>query len=485
MFKLSHRSFIASVIALFAGAHIGFSATNDTSSEPPWVSLSLDQCISIALNENPTVKIADMEVKRVNYSKKETLGSLLPSVSFGTTYNRMLEKQVAYMNMSRFPSFGGGTGDDNGEETTQTKKSSGDTGIKMGLDNSWSTGFTASVPLIAPQLWQALKISDSQILRSLEEAQSSRLDMVNSVKSAYYALLLAEDSYKVIQESYDMAAFTYDTYVKNQAVGAASKYDVLRASVAMKNIEPELIQAEIAIKQARLQLLILMGLDASFEFKTDASLEQLEASMSPRLTPRTQDEIANNPSLRINAIDLELAKKNVKLQKMSFLPTLSATFNYNWTSSSDGNPFRNFRWNPYSVFGLNLSFPLFEGGSRNSRYKQAKIQHIEATLQRENLERSITNQVNLAVDNINLNVKQIESCKESEGQAAEAHKIMKESFEIGAASYLDLRDSELALTRARLARLQAVYNYLVADSHLELLLGSAPVEYYKNLYPSK
>jgi outer membrane protein TolC len=45
-------------------------------------------------------------------------------------------------------------------------------------------------------------------------------------------------------------------------------------------------------------------------------------------------------------------------------------------------------------------------------------------------------------------------------------------------SYLDLRDSELSLTRARLTRFQAIYNFLVAQSELELLLGNAPIESY-------
>ena len=99
-------------------------------------------------------------------------------------------------------------------------------------------------------------------------------------------------------------------------------------------------------------------------------------------------------------------------------------------------------------------------------------------MQRENLERSVSSQVTLAIDNINVNVKQIASCSESVAEAERAHDIMKQSFEIGAASYLDLRDSELALTRARLTRFQAIYNFLIANSELELLLGNAPIEKY-------
>ena len=135
------------------------------------------------------------------------------------------------------------------------------------------------MPLIAPQLWQSLSLSDTQIFRNVEAAHKSRLELVNQVKNAYYTLLLAEDSRKVMQESYDMAKLTHETYTKQYALGAASDYDVLRTSVAMKNIEPQLMQADISIKQARLQLLILMGVNASFDFKINDSLANYEDTM--------------------------------------------------------------------------------------------------------------------------------------------------------------------------------------------------------------
>lgn len=87
-------------------------------------------------------------------------------------------------------------------------------------------------------------------------------------------------------------------------------------------------------------------------------------------------------------------------------------------------------------------------------------------------------QVDLAIDNIRQNVRQITSTSESVAEAERAHDIMERSFAIGAASYLDLRDSELALTRSRLAYYQSIYNYLVANSQLELLRGTAPLESY-------
>ncbi|MBO7164942.1 MAG: TolC family protein, partial [Muribaculaceae bacterium] len=84
---------------------------------------------------------------------------------------------------------------------------------------------------------------------------------------------------------------------------------------------------------------------------------------------------------------------------------------------------------------------------------------------------SLNMQVELALDNINKEIKQISTSAEGVRQAQKAHQIMQKSFEIGAATYLDLRDSELANTAAQLNYYQAIYNYLCSTSQLDLLLG--------------
>jgi outer membrane protein TolC len=478
-FNLMKKRHIASLVSVF------FAVTAAAESAPAdSVTLTLDDCVRIALSESPTIKVADLDVTRVDYSKKEVLGQLLPSISFDATYNRMLAKQVAYMNMDAFSGLGGSSSDDGstGDDDSESSSSSSSmsNGIKMGLDNSFQLGFTASMPLIAPQLWQSLKLSDSQIAQSVEQARASRLDLVNQVKNAYYALLLANDSKKVIQESYDMAALTYDIYSKQNSVGAASEYDVLRASVAMKNVEPELLQADISIKKARLQLLILMGVSADTPFKFSGELSDYEKTMYADVLALGND-YSNNSSLVLQRLQTNTLSRALKVQKMSLIPTLSLATNYNWTSSSNGNPLRNFRWNPYSYVALSLSVPLYQGGQRMARIRQAEIQVEQADWQQQNLERSVNMQVTLAQDNIKLNVKQIASCSESVMQAQRAYDIMRQSFDIGAASYLELRDSQLALTQSRLTRYQAIYNYLLAGAELELLLGNAvPVQQTDN-----
>ena len=374
----------------------------------------------------------------------------------------------------------GGTTEDAVEEAAAEAKSSSSSsnnGIKMGLDNSYTVGFSASMPLIAPQLWKTLDLSDTQILQSVEAARKSRLDLIMQIKSAYYALLLAKDSYKVILDNYENAKVTHEIYTKQHELGAASEYDVLRTSVAVKNVEPELLQAEITIKQAKLQLSILMGMDVAIPFEPTTTLADYEKTMYNDVLSINRS-IDQNSDLKMLDIQTQTLNNSLEIHKMAWYPTLALSANYNWTSMSDGNPFKNFRWSPYSTVGLSLSIPIFQGGQRYTKIKQAEIQVNEMKFQRENLERSINMQVDIAIDNINKNVQQIASSAENVKQADKAHEIIDKSFKIGAASYLDLRDAELALTRSKLAYYQSIYNYLVASSDLERLLGNADIDKY-------
>ena len=414
------------------------------------ITLTLSQCLEIALRDNPTVIIADMEVKKTDYSRKEVLAGVFPSIDFSAAYQRAIELQTIRMDMG-------------GQSQS----------FKMGSDNTWNMGFSASLPLIAPTLWKTISISDSQILSALEDARASRLDLVNNVNKAYYALMLAISSHKVISQNYDIALFNAEIYKKQFENGTASEYDVLRSSVQVKNIEPELLQADIAIKQCQLQLKVLMGVAEDYEIFPAENLASYQKEMYA--VPSAENfSLAANSSLRSLDIQKDILKKTVQLRKYAWIPTLGASYNIAWTALSNGSPFRNQMFNPYSNVGLALSVPIFSGGSRLYGLKQAQVQLKEIDIQKDYLLSSLSMQVDLAIDNINREAAQITTSEEGVRQAAKAYEIMQKSFEIGAASYLDLRDAELANTTAQLAYLQAIYNYLVSFSELDLLLGKEP-----------
>lgn len=435
------KSILATLSLLLPITALAQSSATDT------LKLSREQCVAIALQDNPTIRVADLEVKRVDYSKKEVIANLFPTIDFSGAYQRSIELQTLNMNM--------------GGQSTK---------IKMGSDNMWNFGFSAALPIVNAALWKSIQISDTQILSTLESARASRLDMVNNVNKSYYSLLLAIASRDVIRQNYEIAKINADIYKKQFEQGTASEYDVLRSSVQVTNIEPELLQADISVRQCQLQLKVLMGMDSAIELMPDITLKQMQSDMFGYTTALNRS-LANNTSLRSLDIQTDMARQNVTLKKFAWIPTLAATYNINWNALSNGNALKNQDFNPYSTVGVALQIPIFSGGSKYYGVKQAQVQLKEMDLQRENLVNSLNMQVDLAIDNINKQVKQISASEDGMRQAAKAYEIMQKSFEIGAATYLDLRDSELANTSAQLSYLQSIYNYLISTSELDLLLG--------------
>jgi len=429
-----------------------FMLMGGTVSSQAQMALSLDECIRIALNENPTIKVKEMEITRVDYSHKEAIGQLLPSLNMVGQYQRNLSLQTMYM--------------DTGQGTMA---------IKMGSDNTHAGGFQATIPLVVPQLWKSIKLSENQILQNLEAARANKLSLVNQVEKTYYALMLAQDSKRVIEENHATAKLNADIFQKKYELGAASEYDVLRANVAVTNLEPSIMEAENSINALLFQLKVLMGMDVNTDIRPSQQLDDFRGEMYARALSNSlgaDTTLADNTSLKAMDLQTDYLKKALAVQKMAWYPTLSGSASMMWHSMNNGSPFSGLRWSRASNVGLSIAFPIFQGGQRYYKQKQAEIAVEEMKWQRENLERSLHMQVATQNDAIAKNLKQIESNENGVHMAQKANEIMQKSFKIGAASFIQLRDTEDALMAARLAYYQAIYNYLVAESDLEHVLGN-------------
>ena len=441
---MHYKSLFKKMLVLMVAVTSAMTASSQT------LNVTLDECIRIALNDNPTIIVADMEIERVDYSKKQTLGQLFPQVNFTANYNRTLAKQTMVMMDQEF---------------------------KVGTDNQHSVGFQGSLPIIVPALWKSIKLSDTQILQNIENARSSRLSLVNQVKNAYYALLLARDSKRVIEANHETALLTADVFKKQYEIGVASEYDMTRAHVAATTLEPSILDAENSITALKLQLKVLMGMDVALDIEPVESLDDFKYKIYEN-TLNVDTSLVNNTNLRQLDLQTDYLNQALKVQKMSWAPTLNGTINYMWNSMSNGSPFKNFNWNPYSQAGLALSWNLFSGGQRYYKQKQAEIAVREMKWQRENLTRGLNSQVQTQLNSIKSNLKQIESNAASVALAEKSNNIIQESFKLGVGTFLQIQDTQNALLGARLSYYQAIYNLLVSQSDLELLLGNAPLNKY-------
>lgn len=467
------------------------------------VVLTLEKALEIAMSESPTVKVADMEIEKKKYAKKGSYAALFPQINFSGDYSRTLKKQVMYMDGDGFdisgmmssvtdplitgadktlqgmdPNYKTGTLGKNILESMPQVEDTGDSdgGISVGRDNNWSFGFSAGMPLINATLWKSLTISGMDVELAIEQARSSKIDMTNQVKKSYYGVMLANDSYRVFKESFDNAMDNYLDIKKKYDQGLVAEYDLIRADVSVKNLEPNMLQAENAVVLAKWQLKALLGMDLELAIECEGSLTDFDSELFADYLA-VDTTLNNNSSLRQLDIQNKQLHANLQLQKYDFLPTLSLAGNYTWTSMNNDFKFKDYRWNPYSMIGLSLSIPIFSGGSRIQKINQTKVTINQLYLQRDDAQRNLQLAVKNYMDNMNTCLKRYDAAQKGVEQAKRGQTIAQKRYDTGAGTLLELNDSELALTQSKLNFNQAIYDYMVSKAELEKIIGETPQIY--------
>lgn len=254
------------------------------------------------------MKVAGQEIQLKKEAKKEAYGGLFPEVSLTGSYSRTLKKQTMVMD------FGG---------ESQT--------IQVGSDNSYNGGLNVSLPVFAPTLYKSINLTKTDVELAVEKARSSKLDLVNQVTKAYYQLLLAQDSYKVLLQSYAQAEANYEVVKAKYEQGTVSEYDKIRADVQVRSLKPSVVSAGNGVNLARLQLQVLMGMDTEVEIAADGNLKDYEMVMFRRQMESNQLNLNNNSDLKQLDLNADLLKKTLAVQRTNFMPTLAASFNYSYT----------------------------------------------------------------------------------------------------------------------------------------------------------
>ena len=426
--------------------------------------LDLKKALAIAFTESPTIKIADKEIKKRQFARKESLAALFPQVNFTTDYNRTLKKQVMYMDVDM---------GDMGDMMPPGMEMDGmDDGFEVGRSNNWSTGFYASLPLVNASLWKSLKISATDVELAMEQARSSKIAMQSEVKKSFYAVLLANDSYHVFKQSYDNALENYEDIQRKFEQGVVAEFDLIRADVRVKNTEPNVLQAENSRALAQRRLKALMGIDLEAPICCEGELRDYEAQLFADYLS-TDTTLAHNSDLKQLDLQRQQLSSSLQLRKFDYLPTLSLTGMYQWNAMSNDFKFKNYRWNPYSVIGLSLNIPIISGGNKYYKIRETKISLEQMELQRDDRQRQLQLTVQQYMDNMKTCVKRYDAARKGVEQAKKGYLISQKRYDTGAGTLIEMNDAEFALTQARLNQHQAIYDYMVAKADLEKVLGNA------------
>lgn len=206
----------------------------------------------------------------------------------------------------------------------------------------------------------------------------------------------------------------------------------------------------------------------------EGDLSTYEKSVFAEALKITDRELVSNPDLAQFDLKAKQLKQALEVQKTTWLPTLSASFNYQYMASpNDDVAIKDYYWFPTSSAGLSLSIPIFQGGARHYKAKQLQVQVKALEDQREQLKRSIELQAITFSDNMIKAIEKLESARKAVVQAEKALKISKKMYEIGAGTYLDLANAELGFVQSGLSYNQAIYDFLSAKADLEKVLGTS------------
>ena len=411
-----------------------------TSSEP--LVLTLQQALEIALSENPTVQIADKTIETKKYAKKGTYASLWPEISASATYQRYIKKQTFHI-------------------MGQT--------MEVGTANNYSGGVSAAMPVVNAQLWKSLKLSSMDVELAVEQARSSRIDMVEQVSKAFYQVLLAKDSYDVYKRVYDNAVNNHKIVEKRYSLGQVSEYDFIRSQVSVANAEPNVFNAENSIVLALWQLKALLGMDLNIDIDCAGRLADYEAALTTQIE---MGDLSNNSTMQQLDIQERMLEQALKVKRAANIPSLALSVNYNFTAMDESYKFSQYKWNPYSVAVLNLSVPIFSGGKRRAEVKQAKLDLQNIELQRENVERQLHTALMSYYSNMQTNVKQYHASSQTISQAKRGYDIAVKRYEVGGGTLVDIDNSQLAYTQAELSRSAAIYDYLVNLASMDKIIGN-------------
>lgn len=411
----------------------------------PTMHLTLDKAIELAMSENPTIKVAEKEIELKKVSQNEAWQSLLPTATLNGSINYAIK--AAEMNL------GGQT-------------------FKMGKDDAstWNGALQVSLPVFAPAIYKTMSLTKADVELAAEKSRGSKIDLVNQVTKAYYQLMLAQDSYNVLMENYKLAEENFNIVNAKFTQGSVSEYDKISAEVQKNNAWPSVISGRNAVEIAKLQLKVLMGITADVNLVIDDNLKNHEAEMSKDAAGQTID-LNNNSSLKAIDLQAQLLRKQRNLLKTGFMPTLalSGTLQYQSLYNEDWKVM-DYTWGNSSSVALSLSIPLFQA-SNFTKLKSNKIQQRQLAETRINTERMLNMQAQSYIDNMTKSAEQLESNKTAVELAKKGLQISQKRYDVGKGTILELTNSQVSLTNVQLSYNNTIYDYLVAKSELNTVLG--------------
>jgi len=412
-------------------------ADNDTTKV-----LSLEDCIHYALKNQPALKQSLIDESIAHTNNLIGLSAWMPQVVATAGYNRYFQLPEAFSGNTEFPS---------------------------GTFYSATPSITASQTLFSSDVLFAARAAHLFTQYAQQNTVYTKISLVSNVTKAFYDLLLTIEQINVLKEdTARLGKNERDTYHQYKS-GIVDKVDNKQAKIALNNSVAQLKNATetVGAKYSTLKQYIGFPDNQEFtvEFDTTEMLQEVYFDTAEML----------DYSKRIEYQQLLLAKRlqreTTSYYQLSFLPSLSAFYNYTPEYESDTYSTLFNQVYPYSLFGLTLNLPIFQGFKRLENIHKAKLEEQRTDWDIVNTKLGINAEYIHALAAYKSNFVNLQEQGENVQLAKEVYDIVKLQYKEGVKTYLNVIIAESDLRTSQINYLDALFQLLSSKIDLQKALG--------------
>ena len=404
--------------------------------------LTLEQCIEIALKNNPGIAQKQWDTRTALAEKDIAQGRLWPTLSAvgGYTYFR--------------------------DERLIKPRRPGTREVLEFTDQLLSGDIVLSMPLYTGgRLRNQVKAAELLAQSAKEQLSYSRTELVFNVSSVFHSMLGQQEvinslvfSQKALQEHHKRTQQLLEAQ-------KAARVDLLRTEVRLADIEQQLLRQENVLNIQRFLLASLLGSD-----RQDASL-QIDGELTLTDAPASSGEalaraLANRQDYQSLRSSVGAQQKRLDVARAGRLPEVSvrASYGNRWATDSDNH-------NEVGEVGIFGVIPLFEGGRIAARMRRERSRlraHKEALRK---LQLRIQLEVQTATSNIESTRARIGVTQKAVERAKESLRIEREKYDLGKGAIVDVLDAQSALLDSQTNYYRALADYNTALAQFRLAVG--------------
>jgi len=348
--------------------------------------------------------------------------------------------------------------------------------VQFGTKYNVAADATASQLVFDGKYIVGVQASRRFLEKSEQQFIKNKLDMYEAVSSAYYRVLVAENTMDILDSTMSyMEDMLYETRITYEA-GFAEETDVDQLQLIVSDLEANIILTETQVEIAYAYLNFLCGLKIEDNVLVTDNLDDLLQQIDYSALLNDPFDYENNIDYRLLKTQSEIAQLQLKLEKSEYLPSLSAFLNV--ATQAQRSTFNFFetdeKWYGSSFWGVEMNIPIWSSGIRSARVQQARINIDKLNIADEQLRTGLTIQVRTAQSEFNNAYLIMQNKTLAMNTAEKILRITSEKYKEGISTSLDLLQANNQFLTNTSDYIMSMQEVLIKKLALEKLMYSEP-----------